>query len=268
MSRGGETFGVLIVEDEAPARRTLRDLLTRQPEVEILGECWGEEAVDRIRETDPDILLLDVRMPRIDGFEVLRRLEPDTEADLPIVVFVTAHEEHALEAFEVRAIDYLLKPFTDERFRQALGRAEAQVRQRRRGVEEQRLLPLGRLGTPVADAGTLLPGHRVVLQDGGTTLVLPHDELRWIEASGPYVVLHTPEREHLVRASLTALEERLADRGFLRVHRSALVNLAEVREVRPLSHGDALAVLADGTRVRVSRSRREELEARLQQADG
>jgi two-component system LytT family response regulator len=243
---------VLVVEDEAPARRTMRDLLATIDGVACVGEAWGSGALDEVRELCPDIVLLDVRMPGMSGFEILRKLGAELGDDMPVVVVVTAHEEHAVEAFEVRAIDYLLKPFTDARFREAVDRAVERTRTRFADLGAAVHTPF-RAGQP----------DRLVLEDAGTTLVFPTREVRWIEASGPYVVIHT-DREHLVRRSLTSLEDELAARGFVRVHRSALLNLEAVRAVRPLSHGDAVAVLDDGTQVRVSRSRREAFLAILQ----
>lgn len=248
----------MIVEDEEPARGTMRALLAEDPDVELAGETWGERAVEDIRDTAPDLVFLDVRMPHLDGFGVLRRLQG---SELPEVVFVTAYGEHALEAFEVRAIDYVLKPFTDERFRDALARAKERVRHRDDRELRARLVALLERDADRRPAGVNL-GHpdRIVLQDGATTVVLPPSRISWIEASGAYVVVHVEGREHLVRSSLAAMEERLEERGFVRVHRSAVVNLAHVREVRPISHGDAVIMLQDGGKVKLSRSRRERFE--------
>lgn len=254
---------VMIVEDEAPARATMRQLLERDPDVVLVGETWGSRAVNDIQSARPDLVFLDVRMPRIDGFTVLRRLDPEA---LPAVIFVTAWEEHAVEAFEVRALDYVLKPFEDKRFLKALARGKEQVRERGDGPLRARLLSLleGAWSDPPRAPGAALErSDRIVLEDGGGTVVLPAGRVAWIEASGPYVLVHAEGREYLVRSSLNALEELLADRDFVRVHRSAVVNLDHVREVRPLDHGDAAIVLRDGTRVKLSRSRRERFEAAL-----
>lgn len=246
---------VLIAEDEAPARRTLRELLARVEGVVCVGEGWGRGALDEIRELRPDIVLLDVRMPGMDGFEVVGTLQDDLGEEVPEIVVVTAHEEHAVEAFEVRAVDYLLKPFTDERFFEALERAMETVRLRRTGrIHSER--PVHREREPSARA------RRLLLEDSGTTFVVSTDEIRWIEASGPYVIVHA-EEDHMIRRSLASFEDELSGAGFARVHRSAVINLAFVRSIRPLSHGDAVAVLDDGTNVRVSRSRREAFEALL-----
>ena len=255
----GARLHVLIVEDEEPARRTLRDLVARRTDVRCVGEAWGRGALDEIRALQPDIVLTDVRMPGMSGLEVLRALQRELGDDMPVVVVTTAYEDHALEAFDVRAVDYVLKPFTDERFDRALDRAVRTVR-----------LLRGGLGPPSAGGSRVDPGarstrstdSRLVLRDGGNTVVVPLQEVRWIEASGPYVTVHAAD-EHVVRRSIGSLEEELRDAGFARVHRSALVRLGAVRAVRSLGHGDAVAVLDDGSTVRVSRSRREAFEARL-----
>lgn len=249
----------MIVEDEEPARETVRSLLAADPEVELAGESWGRSSVAAIEEAEPDLIFLDVRMPHVDGFDVLRELQLDP---LPEVVFVTAHGEHAVEAFEVRAIDYVLKPFTDRRFREALARAKERVRRRDRDELKDRLLSA--LGRNRGEAGLELGGaDRIVLRDGSSTVVLPPSRIEWIEASGPYVVIHAEGREYLVRTSLGSMEERLEARGFFRVHRSAVVSLEYVREVEPLSHGDGLITLRGGTKVKLSRSRREGFEKAL-----
>lgn len=252
---------VMIVEDEEPARQTVRSLLEEDPEVVVVGETWGRASVAAIEEAEPDLVFLDVRMPHMDGFDVLRELELDP---LPEVVFVTAHGEHAVDAFEVRAIDYVLKPFTDRRFREALTRAKERVRRKGRDELRDRLLSVIRRDRAAGDAGFELGGpDRIVLRDGSSTVVLPPSRIEWIEASGPYVVIHAEGREYLVRTSLGSMEERLEARGFFRVHRSAVVSLEYVREVEPLSHGDGLITLRGGTKVKLSRSRREGFEKAL-----
>ena len=250
-----DVLRVLVIEDEEPARRTIRDLLAERSNVEWVGEAWGPGALDEVRELGPDVVFTDIRMPGMSGFEVLRALESDLGEDVPVVVVMTAFEEHALEAFEVRAVDYLLKPFNDARFFEALDRAVEAVRLRRGTSPADASRPLVRSFAPSGD-------RRLVIEDAGTTIVLPLSEVTWMEASGPYVVIHAGE-DHMVRRSLTSLSTDLADSGFVRVHRSALVNLGAVRTLRPLGHGDAVTLLTDGTSVRVSRARREAFEAAL-----
>ena len=246
---------VLVLEDEEPARRAIRGLLAERSNVEWVGEAWGPGALDEVRELVPDVVFTDIRMPGMSGFEILRALEYDLGEDVPVVVVMTAFEEHALEAFEVRAVDYLLKPFSDARFFESLDRAVEAVWLRRGTSPVDSSRPLVRSLVPPSD-------RRLVIEDAGTTLVLPLSEVTWIEASGPYVVIHAGQ-DHMVRRSLTSMSKDLGQSGFVRVHRSALVNLGAVRTLRPLSHGDAVTILTDGTSVRVSRSRRDAFEAAL-----
>jgi two-component system LytT family response regulator len=247
---------VLIAEDEAPARRTLRTLLGEDPDIELVGETWGAATPDAVRTLRPDLLLLDVRMPAMDGFDVLRALEPD---ERPLVVFITAHDEHAVEAFDVRALDYVLKPFTDQRFRQAMTRARERLAAGDRGPAS---LPAAAAGQTARLDG--IHRDRIVLHEGGRSLLLPPADIEWIEAAGVHVEIHrAAERSLVVRASIGALEDELGAHGFFRAHRSALVNLRAVREVRPLTHGDSVLLLGSGARVRLSRSRRAAFDALL-----
>ena len=254
----------LIVDDEALARDTLRRLLSGDPEVEVIEDCaGGEEAVRRIRETEPDIVFLDVQMPEVDGFEVLRRARPAT---VPAVVFVTAHDAYALRAFEAEALDYLLKPFDDERFYHVLGRAKARVREQR----AHRLA--GRLVAELAGASSAVavppvsaaPGRppwveRIPVRQDGRVVFVRVDEVDWIEAADYCVRIHAGGRAHLVRESLRELEARLDPARFFRIHRSALVNVARIRELEPHFHGEYVVVLQDGARLRLSRGRRDRL---------
>lgn len=259
---------VLVVEDEEPARATLRSLVESDPDLEWVGETWGASSPGEIRRHAPDLVLLDVQMPGMDGFQVLRQLDMPR---LPVVIFVTAHDEYAVDAFEVRALDYLLKPFTDARFRQALDQAKELLRTSaatpRTG--SPRSIPAS---PPAPGAGAAVESilrDRLVVREGGRSLVLPRGEIVWIEASGQYVVVHLHGgREYLVRVALAELEDALTPEGFHRIHRSALVNLDAVREIRPRAHGDALVVLADGTEVRLARARRPDFEALLLGPDG
>jgi two-component system LytT family response regulator len=236
-------------------------LLEEDREIEVVGEAWGAAALAAVREQAPDLLLLDVRMPGMDGFELLRRLDP---GQTPYVVFVTAYDEYAVDAFDVRAIDYVLKPFTDARFREALERAKERWRLGERGAEA---LAFGLTQTLVRDAEDTavaeLHGDHLLLREGSGFLSIPYDEISWIEASGPYVQIHADEHTHLVRYSMKELSRLLMPGGFHRIHRSAIVNLRAVRVVQPLTHGDGLVVLRDNTKLRLSRSRREGFEARF-----
>jgi two-component system, LytTR family, response regulator len=249
----------LVVDDEPLARDTLRRLLDSDPEIELMGECrGGAEAADRIRAEAPDILFLDVQMPEVDGFEVLRRAAP---AEVPAVVFVTAHDAYAIRAFEAEALDYLLKPFDDRRFYHVVERAKTRVREHRVGRLARRMAEtLDPRATPQPDAqaNARFVERLGIRRDGGLYFIAV-DEVDWIEAADYCVRIHTAGRFHLLREPLRELETRLDPRRFFRLHRSAIVNLARIKALQPHFHGDGIVVLQDGTRLRVSRARRDHL---------
>jgi two-component system LytT family response regulator len=240
---------VLIVDDEPLARQLVRMHLADDPDVVLVGECSGAEAVLEVARASPDILFLDVQMPEVDGFELLAALPA---ADRPIVVFVTAYDRYAVRAFEVRALDYLLKPLDKARFAQALAHAKAQARARRHGELDERLMALLR------DRSRHV--RRFLVRNREATLVVNAAEIDWIEAADYYASLHVGGKCHLLRETLAELETRLDPERFFRVHRSAIVNLERVREIHPLFRGDSELLLVDGTRVRLSRTRRPEFE--------
>ena len=229
---------VVIVDDEPLARQVVRMLVESDRELTIAGECSGVDAAEVIARERPDILFLDIQMPEVDGFEVIERVGADT---VPAVVFVTAHDDYALRAFEVHALDYLLKPFDDRRFFTALSRAKERVRAK----------------TP----STFV--RRFLVRTREKVLFLKSDDLEWIEAADYYVSLHTGGKSYLLRQTMAEIERQLDPSKFVRVHRSAIVNLERVREMHPLFRGDSVLVLADGTQLRLSRARREEFERRL-----
>lgn len=241
------TLRALIVDDEALARRRVRRLLAAHPDVQVVGECAdGAEALESIRRLRPTLLFLDIQMPEVDGFAVLEALAAGT---VPAVVFVTAHDEHALRAFDVHAVDYLLKPIARERFDRALARARREA------------------GTGGPDAGwrALLEERRaqatrLALKCDGRLVLVDIARVDWIEADGNYVRLHAGRDTHFVRDTLRALEARLSGRRFVRVHRGTLVNAERIREVHPLPGGEQELVLEDGTRLRASRGYRQRLE--------
>ena len=240
---------VLIVDDEPLARERLRGWLREEPSVEIVGECGsGTEAAATIKSTPLDLVFLDVEMPGGNGLEMLGQLPAEGR---PAVIFVTAHERFALDAFEVQAVDYLLKPFDRERFQTALRRAEEQVQARRAGKLEDRLASL------LADTGG--PGKkadRLTVKANGRVIFLKPDDIIWVEAADNYIILHLASGRLMLRETLTALEERLSPVTFARVSRSALVNLDQVKELQPTFHGDYVVVLRNGTKVPLSRSLR------------
>jgi two-component system LytT family response regulator len=236
----------LVVDDEPLARSLLRVLLARDPEFEVAGECGGVEAAGEVARTRPDVLFLDVQMPEVDGFDVLAALEPDR---VPVVVFVTAWDHYAVRAFDVHAVDYVLKPIDEARFAEALARAKARARARGPGAD-------ARLGALLDDHARRL--RRFLVHTREKTVVVDAAQVDWIEAADYYATLHVGGKAHLVRETLTDLARRLDPEKFFRVHRSAIVNLDRVREIHPLFRGDAELVLDGGTRVRLSRTRRAE----------
>ncbi len=240
---------VLIVDDEPLARDRLRGWLRDEASVEIVGECGsGSEAVARIKSTPVDLVLLDVEMPGGNGLEMLAQLPV---ANRPAVIFVTAHERFALNAFEVQAIDYLLKPFDRERFQTALRRAEEHLEARRAGKLEDRIENL------LADSGgPAKKSDRLTVKANGRLIFLKPEDIIWVEAADNYIILHLTSGRLMLRETLTALEERLNPINFSRVSRSALVNLDQVKELQPTFHGDYVVVLRNGTKVPLSRSLR------------
>jgi two-component system LytT family response regulator len=221
----------VIVDDEPLARRGIRQLLAPHADVVVSGEAGnGVDAVRVLRKVTPDLVFLDIQMPEPDGFEVLQRIAP---AVRPVVVFVTAYDTFAVRAFDSHAVDYLVKPIGEERFREALMRARARLEQRPSGP------------------------RRLVIATSGSDLVLDTSEITWVEADDYYAAIHAGGRRHLVRESLASLERRLEGAGFVRVHRSAIVSLAVVREIRSRATGDSMVILRDGTELPLSRRRRE-----------
>ena len=259
MSDSPTLLRVLVVDDEPLAREKIRAMLKRDPEVEIVGECTnGEEALTAVRELAPDLLLLDVQMPECGGFEVLEALSRDGR--VPAVIFVTAYDQYAVRAFEVHALDYLLKPFDRERFEGAMARAKAQLRGGRDGD--------GALDRRITELLAHLRAEktyaeRLVVKDGGRVFFLETDDVDWIEAEGNYVRLHTSKKSHLLRETITGLESQLDPRKFVRIHRSAVVQLSRIRELQPWSHGEYHVILRDGTRLTLSRNYRDNLRSVL-----
>jgi two-component system, LytTR family, response regulator len=244
-----EPIRTIIADDEPLARRQLRSLLERDPQVVLVAEAGtGFDARKAIRDFKPELALLDIRMPHGDGFSVLEDLP-----DPPYVIFATAHAEHAVRAFDVEAIDYLLKPFDDERFERAMRRAKDIIHGRR-------LMDLAKdvVAPAVAAAPATEDPQRITIHEGRGISWVNVAEVEWIEAADYYAQLHAHGQQHLVRESLQSLEDRLG-RAFMRVHRSALVNVAKIQRLDRLEGGELVAVLQSGTRVPVSRARRAEV---------
>ncbi|HEX4320194.1 MAG TPA: LytTR family DNA-binding domain-containing protein [Acidobacteriaceae bacterium] len=265
-----DAIDILVVDDEAPARQRLVDLLAREPDAgSILEATDGLEAVAAIQAKRPDLIFLDVQMPELDGLGVLTHLTEVIGVDaLPLTVFVTAYDQHAVRAFEANALDYLLKPFSDERFEAAMARVRTRLEERGLHEFKQRLAHM--------IASDSRPRHldRLVVKSAGVTRFVRVSEIEWIEASGVYVALHIhaqtahPDRgrEILYRSSLAELAERLDPARFIRVHRSTIVNLESILQLEPVSHGEFDIVLKSGVRTRISRSYRAQLEERLGQS--
>ena len=247
----------LIVDDEPLARRGIRQLLEREADVVIIGEARnGREAMRLMRASTPDLLFLDVQMPEVDGFGVLRAIGAER---MPHVVFVTAFDEFAVRAFEAHAIDYLVKPLREARFAEAVQRVRDQMRSADALALSRRLSALLAATSTEPATNGVEPMRRLVVPTPTGELVLDVDEIDWIEADDYYAAVHTRGRRHLIRESLSSLETRLDPARFVRVHRSAIISLARVREFRADAPGDAAMVLRDGTRVPVSRRRREQV---------
>jgi two-component system, LytTR family, response regulator len=259
-----EKIRTIIVDDEKPARRRLRELLEKRTEIAVVAECSnGAEAVRQIRALQPDLLLLDIQMPGLDGFGVVDEIGP---AQMPATIFVTAYDQYALKAFEVSALDYLLKPFSDERFESSLARVLSFVSGRRREELSQRILSLLDQIQPKQPNNAGAPLDCLMIKDGGRIHFLRVEEIDWIEAAGVYVQVHTAGKIWLHRISLSELEAKLDARRFIRIHRSTIVNLSRIRELRPHSHGDFLVALHDGAELKLSRSYRQKIEASLGQS--
>ena len=249
------TLRALIVDDEPLARRRLITLLKDEPDIEIAGEYGdGPSAVEAAKRLVPDIIFLDVQMPGMDGFDVIDALGPGR---CPGVVFVTAFDEYALDAFDVHAIDYLLKPFDRKRLRQALQRARAL-----NGADLGR-----RLVEVIADIRAGRPEQRFAVKSRGRVYFVRADEIDWVEASGHYLTLHAGRDEHLIRDTIANMESRLDRHRFARVHRSMIVNVDRIKELLPSFHGEYPIVLRDGTRLQSSRGHSERLHA-LIKGDG
>lgn len=254
-----EPIRVLVADDELPARQRLVDLLRRDEQIASVSEAAdGQTTVEKIQQDDPDLLFLDVQMPELDGLGVIDAIGA---AQMPLTVFVTAYDQHAIRAFEANALDYLLKPFSDERFESTMTRAKARL-------DERSMKEFGQRVVKMVNAAPQSPERRLdrlVVKAGGTTRFIRVIDIDWIEAAGVYATLHVGGKELLYRAALNDLAEKLDPRRFVRVHRSALINIESIVQLEPISHGEFEAVLKNGSRTRVSRTYRAQLEKRLGQ---
>ena len=242
----------LIVDDEQLARERLRQLLADQPEIELVGECAdGLEAVAAIKERSPDLVFLDIQMPELDGFAVLEAVNVEP---MPVIVFVTAYDKFALRAFEVHAVDYLLKPFDRERFESALRRALDQVRHREDPARSQaQAAVLTEMRAPAK------PIERLAIKSGSRIVVVKSADIAWIESAHNYVEIHDDKQSHLLRESISSIETRLSPDKFVRISRSVIVNVERVKELEPLFGGEYTVTLQNGQRLTLSRRYRHKL---------
>lgn len=249
---GEKCIRALIVDDEPLARERIRDILETDSEIEIIGECAsGEEAIEAIERQTPDLVFLDVEMPGKDGFAVLEELGPER---IPAIIFVTAYDQYAVRAFEVYALDYLLKPFDQERFEKALMRAKAHIQnEKSENITERILSALEEIKSK--------PVHleRLVIKMNGHVLFVKTDDIDWLEAEGNYVRLHAGKESYLLRDTISALEGQLDPKRFVRVHRSAIVNVDRIQELQAWFHGEYRIILREGVQLTLSRSYREKL---------
>ena len=238
-----EELRVLVVDDEALGRQRLRELINADDTLELVGECAdGEEAINAIVDKQPDLVFLDVQMPEITGFDVIDAVGPDR---MPLTIFVTAHDKFALQAFEVEALDYLMKPFDDARFRQAVDRA------RKRGATGQS----EGLSSVVNETAHRFP-DRFVVRTGKRCDIIFADDVDWFEAADNYVRLHVGAATHMMRTSISQLEKRLDPTRFMRIHRSTIVNIARIKQIEPHNQTEFMLKLGDGAELTSSRKYR------------
>ena len=240
---------VIIADDEPLARSKIRLMLNNEAGVQVLAECQnGSDTVQALRAYKPDLLFLDIRMPDLDGFEVLSK-SPNPE--MPFVIFTTAYDSHAVKAFEAHALDYLLKPFDQERLHQALDRARAELLKAKDREAAQNILRyLSETGNQVA------LNRRLIVKSGGRIVFLSFDEIDWVEAAANYVRIHVGKQAYLLRKGIGEIAERLDPAQFIRIHRSAMVNVQKIKELQPVNSGEYILVLKDGKELPCSRGYR------------
>jgi two-component system LytT family response regulator len=247
---------VVIADDEALASQQIRDFLRKFDDCELVGTCAdGREAVQVIQDKKPDLLFLDIEMPELNGFQVLQEIQ---SGNVPVVVFVTAYDKYAIQAFEAHALDYLLKPFDFERFERTLIRAKKQIVSSRNGELSEKLLAM--LESRKSQPKFL---DRLAIKSRGRVIFLRTDEITWVEAAGNYLELHTGKESHLIREPISDFEQRLNPEQFIRIHRSCIVNLEFIKELQPGFGGEYLVIMNDGQQLTASRGYRERLQQLL-----
>ncbi|HVF31120.1 MAG TPA: LytTR family DNA-binding domain-containing protein [Pyrinomonadaceae bacterium] len=240
----------LIVDDEPLARDRVRRFLRDESDIELIGECGnGEEALEVITRERPDLIFLDIQMPEKNGFDVIRGLSAKR---LPTIIFVTAYDQYALQAFDVHALDYLLKPFNRDRIKRAVARARQHIEHKRLGNLDDRVQAL--IADLRAEKKFL---DRLVVKAVGRVFFLKTDEIDWIEAAGNYVKLHVGRESHMIRETMNGIEAKLDPAKFLRIHRSTVVNIDRIKELHPMFSGDYAVILRNGTELALSRNYRE-----------
>lgn len=265
------------MDDEALARKALRVMIADDPEMEVISECRsGREAVTAIREQSPDIVFIDIQMPEMDGFQVIEEIGVK---EMPVTVFVTAYDKYALRAFDAHALDYLLKPFDYDRFDNALQRAKTQVRRQKLGeMRESFLAVLKDMKPASAESSSKKESRkplepdaegsidRVVIKSGGRIYFLKIEEIDWVEGAGDYLSLHAGGQTHLIRETMGNFHSKLNPKNFLRIHRSTIINIERVKDIRPLSKGEYVITLTSGVRLNSSRGYRRALQELLDEA--
>ncbi len=262
------TIRTLIVDDESLARRGLALRLKQHPDIEILAQCSnGREALSAIEQYSPDLVFLDIQMPGIDGFEVVRKIQAD---NMPLIVFVTAFDQYAVDAFEIHAVDYVLKPIEDDRLSTAIERVRFHRQQTGENDHKKRLMDLitnitgesaEKIDKMLADgdlSGKKYP-EKIAIKDRGETTLVPTKDIAWVDAAGDYMCLHTGEAVHVLRSTMKNLEEKLDPHNFQRVHRSTIVNLDKIEKVCSHINGEYHLILQGGSRLKMSRSYREKI---------
>ncbi len=246
------------MDDEPLAREKIFQLLQAESGLEIIDQCGdGQSAVQSIEQKKPDLVFLDIQMPELNGFEVLGALEPD---EIPVIVFVTAYDQYAIKAFEIHALDYLLKPFDRERFKSTLKRAREQL-------EAQNLSKLHeKISILLSERHSKNYPDRIAIKSSGKILFITIAMIDWIEAAGNYVKLHVGSEAHLHRETMNSLEEKLDPEQFARIHRSTIINLERIREIQPFFNGEHVVILKDNTKLTLSRRYRTKLQALIDQA--
>jgi len=262
------TISVLIVDDEPLAREGVSLRLAQEKDIDIIGECAnGSDAIRSILSLQPDLVFLDIKMPKVNGFDVVHAVGPE---HMPPVIFLTAYDEYAIEAFNTHAVDYLLKPIDNARFKESLQHARQQILKNSIAERSEQLTDLltktkglSKVSLQKNNGTTQLSNERLVIRSNGHVYLLESNDIYWVEAEGDYISVHTPQKSHLVRETMKNMEARLHDQGFQRVHRSSIVNLAYVRELISLDSGDYKIILRDNTSVKLSRNYRDILYKRL-----